>query len=62
MFAFAPVVMADLADAFADELDSRAGRVGLLAGIAWVEDHVVAGELDPAAGPLLQPLVDAFFG
>ena len=60
--AFAPVVMAKLADAFADEFNSRAGRVGLLAGISSVKDHIVAGELDPAAGPLLQPLVDRILG
>ncbi len=37
---------------------SPAGRVGLLAGIASVKDHIVVGELDAAAGPLLQPLID----
>jgi hypothetical protein len=56
--AFAPALMDKLAVAFADELNSSAGRVGLLAGIASVKSHIVAGELDPAAGPLLQPLVD----
>jgi hypothetical protein len=56
--AFAPALVARLADAFADEFDSRAGRVGLLAGIASVKGHIALGELDPAAGPLLQPVID----
>lgn len=56
--AFAPVVMARLAAAFADEFASPVGRVGLLAGIASVKSHIAAGELDPAAGPLLQPVIE----
>jgi hypothetical protein len=56
--AFAPAMMARLADVFSDEFDSSAGRVGLLAGIASVKSHITAGELDPAAGPLLQPLIE----
>jgi hypothetical protein len=60
--AFAPAVMARLVDAFADEFESSAGRVGLLAGIASVKAHIPAGELDSAAGLLLQPLIDRILG
>lgn len=60
--AFAPAVMGRIADAFADDFDSSAGRVGLLAGIASVKGHIPLGELDPAAGRLLQPLIDRILG
>lgn len=55
--AFAPAIMARIADAFYDELRSRAARVGLLAGIASVKGHVALGELDPAAHWALEPLI-----
>jgi hypothetical protein len=55
--AFDPALMARLADVFSDEFQSRAGRVGLLAGIASVKGHVALGELDPAAGRALEPVV-----
>jgi hypothetical protein len=60
--AFAPALTTRLAEAFADEFESSAGRVGLLAGIASVKGHIALGELDPAAGPLLQPLIDRILG
>ncbi|HEY6994336.1 MAG TPA: phosphotransferase, partial [Xanthobacteraceae bacterium] len=55
--AFAPALMARIVDAFYDEFRSPAARVGLLAGIASVKGHIALGELDPAAGWALEPLI-----